>query len=217
MPLRHEKAICLGLVTMLCGCLLSEKSRVTNRGACGKLANTRQAESIRISYRTNSDRLNVSAVDSCNSLPNMTSSQLHLHYPHPNGQPEMALAMLIVAPQESDSGWLDRWHDKGSDPDEVLDRHVMDVPARNLHAIVDKLQQENFFRRSKPLVSESHLGVMMDDVRFAKDYRSVAELDAMILKVYRESRSGLAVPHRPISIPATVLRRLPATAATSIR
>ena len=87
----------------------------------------------------------------------------------------MALAMLIVAPQESDSGWLDRWRDKGSDPDEVLDRHVMDVPARNLHAIVDKLQQENFFRRSKPLVSESHLGVMMDDVRFAKDYRSVAE------------------------------------------
>jgi len=204
---------------MLCGCSLPGKSRITDRGATGKLASAQQADSIRISYRTNSDRLTIASADASNSLPNVTSSQLHLHYPHPGGQPEMALATLIVAPQESDAGWLDRWRDAGSaaDQTQILDRRVLDLPARNVHAIVDKLQQENFFRHSKSLDSESHLGVVMDDARFAKDYRAVAELDAMILKVYREGHLDMAIPHRSGGIAATTLRRLPTTDDAIIR
>jgi len=215
MPYRREIAIWLSSLLVLAGCSLTGKSQLASRSGVGQLANAGQANKIHISYRTRSDRLNLASADVKNSLPDLTDSQLHLHFPHPSGRTELALATLVVLPREKESSWLDRWRDSGGEdePGEVLDRRVLDIPARNAQAIVDQLRRDNFFQRSKPFTCESHLGVELDAVGFAKDFRSVDELDSLIMRVYRESQSGIATPPGLGSVPSMALRRLPPTHA----
>ena len=209
MSYRLKIAICF--YTILTGCALGSSSRVANLGASSKLAHRKQADSIHVTYRTNSDRLNVASASSVNTLPNVTVSQLHLQYPHPSGNPDLARATLIIAPDQPESHWFTYRRKTGTTNDQVLDQRTLDLSATNIHAIVGKLQHDKFFRRSKPLVSKSRLGVVIDGIRFEKDYGSVTELDALILKVYQQGHASRFVSHHAKTNPVAVLRRLPAT------
>ena len=204
----------IGCLLLLSSCsLTTSKSRPTKLTLNGKLPGNNQANVIHVSYRTESGRLNVASRGKADSLPDLTDSKLYLLYPHPQGRPGCALATLLIVPPKKESNWLDRWReDDASDkPEEPLDRRVLDIPARDVRAIVDRLRKDNFFHRSSPLVIESHVGVQLNDAGFAKNFGAVPVLDSLILKVYRESHVGIATPGGPWTESRTALRRLPPT------
>ena len=70
----------------------------------------------------------------------------------------------------------------------------MDVPKRELDAIVAKLRRENFYERSQVLGANTFLATDINGVKFGKEYRPVDELDALILRVRRQ---GQLVPGTP--------------------
>jgi hypothetical protein len=65
---------------------------------------------------------------------------------------------------------------------------TVDVPAWQVQNVVNKLEEQNFFRRSKILNAESFLGVQVGKRKFAKDYRKMPELDAIILRACRQGQ-----------------------------
>ena len=166
------------------------------------------AAAMTISYTTASDRLNVamgggSTVQfaghqpaTTRSLPNLTRSTLQIRLPHPSGRPDLAQATL-TARLENDSSTgtanllTQFWREESETPlasETTVGVWELDVPAWQARAIRQRLQQENFFRRSRVLDAEVELSVVDDAGEFAKPFRTVPELDALLLRVVREGR-----------------------------
>jgi hypothetical protein len=200
-------------VAVSAGCSLPEK-----QGSVETLTTAEQFNEVSIVYRTESDRVNLAAAGysepaqfvslqqpSPGLLPNVTTTTLQIRHPHPDGIPGYACARVIVQPNgaeesEGRSMWsrLFGSSDNQSEANhnaQIVEAWLLDIPAWQVNGIMTKLQQQNFFRRAKVLDAEAFLAVKADGAGFAKNYRSVPELDALILRVRREGRPAAGPPH----------------------
>ena len=167
----------------------------------------------RITYRTDSARLNVLAGGSSTQLvsfqqpthqavvPEFTVCTLKIEDRHPSGNPEVSLVTVTFeAPADDDAASL---HSKiwttisgardDHQPRQTVTHHfretwTMDVPSWQLDAVVAELRKENFFKRAKSLNAKALIVAEIDGRRFGKDFRAIPELDGMILRVRREGR-----------------------------
>jgi len=187
----------------------------------GTLTTAKQFDEVSITYRTESDRVNLAAAGysgptqmvsfqqpSPGLLPNVTETTLQIQHPHPDGLPGYARAKVFVRPngaEESEEGSFWSRLIGGSDDQDGANRNaqiveawLLDIPAWQVNGIMTKLQEQNFFRRAKVLNAETFLAVKADGAGFGKKYRSVPELDALILRVRREGRPVGRPPYGPV-------------------
>jgi hypothetical protein len=185
------------------------------------LTTAKQFNEVSITYRTESDRVNLAAAGysgptqmvsfeqpSPGLLPNVTTTTLNIQRPHPDGIPGYARARVVVranGAEESKGGSI--WgrlvggsddQRAASDNAQIIEAWLLDIPAWQVNGIVKKLQKQNFFRRAKVLGAETFLAVKADGAEFGKEYRSLPELDALILRVRREGRPAGRPPYGPI-------------------
>jgi hypothetical protein len=153
-------------------------------GSHRKLANVENASEVKLTYQTSSDRLNVAS--GAATLPAATQSILQVDLPHPAGKPDMARVVLFVQPKTKEPSWLDKLRGAESEQPDALETRVFEVPAREVQSIVAELQDERFFERSKPLATDAFVGVEVEGDRFAKDFRSLPELDALVLRAHHQ-------------------------------
>ena len=183
------------------------------------LTTAKQFNQVSITYRTESDRVNLAAGDSGPTqmvsfqqpspglLPGVTTTTLEIQHPHPEGIPGYARARVVVranATEESKGGsiWgrlIGKSDDQGpgSHNPQIIEAWLLDVPAWQVHGIMTKLQEQSFFRRAKVLGAETFLAVEADGAGFGKKYHSLPELDALILRARREGRPVGWPPYRP--------------------
>ena len=161
-------------------------------------------ESISLSYRTDSDRLNLSGgllsgriqaaayqPGGITPIPPVTTSKLRVYYPHPQGIPATALAVVSFEAQTAGetNGALAMWkkltggQNDAAGPIAPQEVWSMDFPKAELDAILAKLRRQNFFERSQVLGASTLLATDINGVKFGKEYLAVDELDALILRV----------------------------------
>lgn len=138
---------------------------------------------VRLIYRTPADRINLMMAGDLSDeseligdAPAATNCVLTITYPHPHDRFGFAQAAVGFVPL---------------DDDEALPQQVrlLDLPAGQLAAVVKKLHDDRFFRRSRRLNTEAHLTVETRGSQFGKKYPAVAELDAAILRTLRRGDS----------------------------
>ena len=184
------------------------------------LTTAKQFNQVSITYRTESDRVNLAAAGdsgptqmvsfrqpSPGMLPSVTTTTLEIRHPHPEGMPGYARARVVVranATEESKGGSIwGRLTGKSNDQDaeshkpQIIEAWLLDVPAWQVNGIMTKLQEQSFFRRAKVLGAETFLAVEADGAGFGKKYHSLPELDALILRARREGRPVGWPPYRP--------------------
>lgn len=157
---------------------------------------------LSIAYRTESDRLNLGAstVQQASfmqngQLPGVTHCTLAVIAPHPNGQPDAALATVSFRPAGGESvlgsSVLDRLvsRDDGGYQPPVLQTYSLDIPRWQAESVVAKLRSQNFFRNSRVLDPKAFLAVRTGDYSFGKNYKAVPELDALIMRVRQQGRA----------------------------
>ncbi len=161
------------------------------------------AGNVRITYTTASDRLNVVTAGAAATqfasyqtnpaslLPNLTRSTLQVRLPHPSGRQDLAQAVLVSRREDdSESNILTRFWDAEGDDSLPHDKTVavweLDIPKWQVDAIQTRLEQEQFFRRSRVLEAEIDLSYKDDEHSFSKRFRAIPELDALVLRVARE-------------------------------
>lgn len=183
-------------------------------GARGKLAEAENPAAVKLSYRTSSDRLNVASGGAGMALPSATDSTLQVEYPHPAGTPDMARVVLTVQTPVKEAGWWEKVRGAQPEVSAPLEARAIDVPAGEVQVIVGKLQEESFFERSTPLTTNAFVGVEIEGARFAKEYRSLPELDALVLRAHHQgyalgstpSAAGLAQVTPPTTVQASVVQ-----------
>lgn len=182
------------------------------------------SKTVAILYRTESDRLNLagggaSGVQQASYqgqpqslLPPVSTSTLKIVYPHPEGRSDYARAYVAFSRVGEDADnepslWT-KLTGFGAKPDQTpqpFEVWALDVPKYQIDGIITKLQEANFFRRSKVLNSETYLGVSMDGKGFGKDYRNVGELDALLVRVRQQGwpvgRNGKPLQQRRLLPP----------------
>lgn len=194
-------SLVLSAVACIAGCRLPNSEPQSQTGF-----SLPAAPATVITYTTASDRLNVASAStaatqfagygptSAGILPNVTQSRLQIHYPHPSGRTELALAVLTVYHTADSTNWTDNFFasftrgDSAPQPQtpQVAGGWMLDIPAWQVEAIQQKLRKENFFRRSRVLTAEAQLSVAEDGETFAKPYRAVPELDAILIRTVCE-------------------------------
>jgi hypothetical protein len=127
----------------------------------------------------------------------VTTTTLRIQKPHPEGIPGYARAAVVVRPNgaEASAGGSFLSRLTGGDEEnaanqnaQMIEAWLLDIPAWQVNGIMSKLQEQNFFRRTKVLNAETFLAVKADGAGFGKNYRSMPELDALILRVRHEGR-----------------------------
>jgi len=207
--------LCILAAAASTGCSAPKK-----QGSMGTLTTTKQFNEVSITYRTESDRVNLAAAGYAGTtqmvsfqqpspgvLPNVTTATLQIQHPHPHASPGYARACVIVRPngaEESTEGSF--WsrlmggtdgQNAGNHNEQIIEAWLLDIPAWQVNGIMTRLQDQNFFRRAKVLDAEAFLAVKADGVGFGKDYRAVPELDALILRTRREGRSAFQPSYGP--------------------
>lgn len=183
---------------VLLGCLLAGGCRLPQRAAptlaadgppavelCqAELPAAHPADAVKVTYATDADRLNVASGGG--ALPSASRCLLWVESPHPAGRPGLARVTLAVAPQTPRAGWWERRFGKTPPPTAPSDVRVLDVPQQEVQSLIQTLDAERFFVRSKPLTTDAFVGVERNGERFAKDFRSLPQLDALVLKAHRQ-------------------------------
>lgn len=188
------------------------------------------SRSVRLTYRSDTDRLNVRGGAVSNAftgyqpgslLPNCAIATLNVVSPHPDGKPGLALVTVVFHPAGDSSAMasdsiLKRLTGQsadealkaqpGSGPHEVW---VLDAPQWQVDAIASKIKSQGFFRRSKVLDAEIFLAAQIDNQAQAKNAKALSELDALVLRARME---GKLASGGGLSIPAASLASLPPNA-----
>jgi hypothetical protein len=185
---------------VVCGCSAIPKSSATSAAPVTPTA-------VRLAYRTASDRLNVAGAGiqlasdqhpASGPLPGFSTATLIITSPHPGGIPGYALATLVIKPEQAEpNSALALWPwakssvtgSKGP-PDVAAPREVwvLDIPQWQVDAVVAKLQNANFFQRSRVLDADVFLAAEVGPQKNAKNCKSLPELDAVILRSRAEGR-----------------------------
>ncbi|TWT77533.1 hypothetical protein Pla123a_21940 [Posidoniimonas polymericola] len=177
-------------------------------GNCGAVP----AESFELTYASPTDRLNVASGGDL--LPAASRCVLRVESPHPAGTPGVARATLVVERKVAQPGWWARRF--GAEPAAVTPTGawVTDLPASEAQNLLATLDRERFYLRSRPLGAEVQIGVRRDGERFAKEFRPLAEFDALVLRVRRHGVDPRDVaadaPDEASQLSGGLCRRLPA-------
>ena len=169
-------------------------------------------EKVRLTYRTDSDRLNAESSASTvapasyqpnwmRPLPSCSIGIANIQYPHPMGRPNVGQAKVIFCAAGVDSAVVSRsmlkqiqsyWFDEAeqADANSVLEVWTMDIPKHQLDTVVGKLQNSLFFRKKvRTLNPEVFLSAQIDDgIAVGKNCKPVLALDAFIIRVRREGQ-----------------------------
>jgi len=224
------RATLLAALLMPMGCTSLDALKLPEPSASGP------AETVKLTYRTDSDRLNllvaleppagqlVSYQQPRSPVPDFTESTLHLTYPHPGGRAGYALATVVFEAQpsgdSSDSGVSAIWKKITGSSDEAAPgangdpgfREVWttDVPRWQLDRVVAKLRESGYFRRTKTLNAKVSLATEIDGARFGKDFTELPELDAIIVRIRSQGRPVVATRGLDgMPSPRAEIRRLP--------
>lgn len=199
---------CFFVCKAISGC-----SWATSHDVVPSPAFTQKTDALSITYRTESDRVNTAGIgplrvasftqSAVDKLPNVTISTLNVKYPHPAGIEGAALATVRSRPVSSDS-----LLDSHSNESPWVETVVLDVPRWQAAEIVSRLEQQNFFKRSKCLDANAYISVAANGDKFGKKFRAVPELDAMILLVRHRGR--VISPREPSLHPTNTLSDHPA-------
>lgn len=169
------------LVLVTSGCSLP--NLITPRGSATMEPSI---PAVSIVYSTASDRLNLaargtnrlaSAGHTGTRLPSFTQSRLELHHPHPSGQVGAARAVLTIK-------------HGGRSPDHLIrtGTWLLDVPAWQVVGILKRLKDEEFFLDTTVVDAEAQLTVNEDGNEHTRSFGSIAELDALIWRVFEEGQ-----------------------------
>ena len=125
----------------------------------------------------------------------MTNHQGQIVYPHPSGRSDLAQAVLTVEVGTEEESGLTRLvssitgsGDRAAADHRVVEVRTLEIPAWQFAALERRLEDEKFFRRSKALSSEVVISVVRTGSYFSKPFRSIPELDALLLRVNRDGR-----------------------------
>ena len=169
-------------------------------------------EQLRLTYRTDTDRLNVEIASStvvpaayqssaAMSLPSCSVGVVHIAYPHPSGRPDIAQVTVEFRAAGTETAVLNRsvWskildqedqESTSEDTNPVLETWTMDIPKWQLQAIVSRLNKARFFRKELTILDpDTFLAVEMNsEIAVGKNYRVVDELDALVVRIRRDGR-----------------------------
>ena len=155
---------------------------------------------LQIVYRTKTDRLNLAGAE----LPPCSMATLQIQVPHPHYKADAGFAQLTVLPTSVDADLSPG--NLASRQVPVPDQWAGDIPLWQLEAIVQQLEEANFFRRAKILGAETYLSVSAASGKLGRPYREVPELDAMMVRLSQAKPPQANAGERP------ELARLPAIA-----
>ena len=211
-PITRAIAItCIGASLLSSGCSIENPFTLA-----GSTDAAPTVPAVNIAYTTASDRLNVLAgtptvnqfastgQPMSSMLPNVTESTLEVNYPHPQDRTGLAQVILHVGIKGTTDSSAGTW--------------LLDIPAWQVEGIMKRLRDENFFRRAKALGSEVEMSVTQDGQNFSKRFRAVPELDALVLRTFREgtplhsnqNASNQGHPTRPATAARPSVQRWPA-------
>ena len=162
-----------------------------------------RSKNIAIVYRTDADRISLLSNglldDVAGPLTDGSECRLSIVYPHPQVGANLALATVDLVPAGAQESMSERdWK--------------IAITTQQLEGIVANLRKANFFERSRPWQTESHLEVQTGDASFGKKFHAVAGLDAMTARVLRQEPSKLASSQpssQAMAVADLPLRRLP--------
>ena len=207
-PLSSTRALLLVLAgsVALSGCAAIKRQ-------AGRIGNKPLAiNDLRLTYRTETDRLNVVQSSSqillathqapaANVLPACSIGIVNIVYPHPKGIKDVAQVRVVFRASGAETAVLNRsiwtkiFNTKedagiGKGGDDVLEVWTMDIPKCHLERLVNRLKKSQFFRKQVTTLNpETFLAIDMEGgVAVGKNYRSVDELDALVLRIRREGR-----------------------------
>lgn len=195
---------------------------------------------LRLTYRTETDRLNVvqssnqvllatHQAPATNVLPACSIGIVNITYPHPKGSKEVAQVRVVFRASGAETAVLNRsiWTkifntkegmDIGKAGDDVLEVWAMDIPKWHLERLVGRLKKTQFFRKQVTTLNpETFLAIDLEgEAAVGKNYRSVDELDALVMRIRREGRLVYSPqPVRPMwkQVNLPTLLRAPASQA----
>ena len=170
-------------------------------------------EKVTITYRTDTDRLNVASTaqfgvqpaslqsGSSSWLPSCCIGTVVIRYPHPGGQPGSALVTVALHPTGDADGTVSRsvWtkirglYTAESKDDSAHIKPVevwtMELPKWQLDNILAGLHRSQFFRKSVSVLNPNvFLAVHKDDIAVGKNCKSIPELDSMVLRIRSQGR-----------------------------
>lgn len=166
-------------------------------------------ETIQLTYRTDSGRLNDSAADkgpAQKPIPAFTTGTLEIQYPHPQGIKGYARVTATFDSQTDDNDNASLWGlIKGDDSESKITRPrfhevwTADIRDWQLASLIADLKKRDFFRRVKVVGSESRIHVEINGSATTKDFPPIAELDRLLITIRQEGRpanppEGLALP-----------------------
>ena len=210
------------LLTCFVGCVTTTPSAALSATSSVETTTT----PTKLMYRTSADRLNLASASASSLadmenvgremlLPSLTECTLLID-PHPNGNLQLVRAQLkffAMGGAKSTDNFVRQITGVTEESSaHAIEVWTLDIPAWQLDAIVKKLRGDNFFRRSRVLNLETTLGIRVDGHSFAKEYKAVPELDALIFRIRQHGhkareRSTLA---NADGSPLQRLSRLPA-------
>ncbi|TWT42574.1 hypothetical protein [Botrimarina hoheduenensis] len=179
---------------------------VLAQGALAVLARAEQprgnnAEAVKVTYVTEADRLNVASGGG--SFPPASLCLLQIEGPSTTGTPDQAGVTLVVEPQHEKLGWWARKFGKAAEtPAPAAVRNLV-IPTSELQTLLSTLETERFYVRSKPLTTDVFIAVESSGKRFAKDFYSLPQLDALVLRTLREGEV-------PPTIASSTIAQVPA-------
>ncbi|MBI82926.1 MAG: hypothetical protein CMJ81_07000 [Planctomycetaceae bacterium] len=167
---------------------------------------------LHLTYRTETDRLNVAQssnhvllathqAPAANALPACSIGIVNIVYPHPEGRKDVARVRVVFRASGTETAVLNRsmWKkifdleedtDVGKIPEDVLEVWTMDVPKSHLDRTVGRLKKAQFFRKQLVILNpETFLAIDMEgEIAVGKNYRSVDELDLLVMRIRREGQ-----------------------------
>lgn len=166
-------------------------------------------ESILLTYRTDSGRLNQSAAEensNAKPVPAFTTSTLQIQYPHPqdiNGYARVTATFESRTDDDTDGSLWSIIKGKDSEskptPPQFHEAWIADIRDWQLASLIADLKKKDFFRRVKVLDSDSHIRVEINGSTVSKEFPPIAELDRLLITIRQEGRpasepAGAALP-----------------------
>ncbi|MCO6458436.1 MAG: hypothetical protein J5I93_24290 [Pirellulaceae bacterium] len=197
------------------GCSLLPDKGGSSEQAPSRTASQPGTQSVKLSYQSDSGRLNLLTASQLPAqprpdhrqvgfqqptnagIPPFAQCRLSLVAPHPQGKTGYALAVLTVLPDSvaRDHSMFESVRSQvvggGSEPGtfhSALEVWTTDVPQWQVEQLLTRLREADFFRRQRSFQTEVHLWTEIDGTSFGKPTAPIAELDALILRVRHEGR-----------------------------
>lgn len=168
-------------------------------------------EVVKVDYVTEADRLNVASGGG--AFPAASRCLLRVESPHPAGKPGLARVTLAVEPKQQKVGWWARRFGKEAPTPTPSVVRVLDISAAEVQSLLETLDEQRFYVRSKPLTTDAFVGVERKGERFAKEFRSLPQLDALVMRTHQQG-GGVGPRTSTVEFAAGGAAGYPTTTAT---